>query len=371
MKTIEKIYEICSEFKPSNANNAETILNQNGKFVDNWYVYTTPDVYNKLFNKKIQGKEKLPWKRKVVKIYSKKTKCSVYRIWRGAFRTVLAKDILYVDKDAKYILTATEAKIDIILYPSNKFLYYWNHFAPEIRAPFKLGLISFFVSLVSLLLGIISLIPFDVKISKDSNIIKTPMQSSLIQTDDKNGIEKGSIDPNEMILRCSENTDTDLKDFNNDFQEKSNIIKDNSSNCEKSNIMDKQIELQNLLSISEIHSLDDDEVLTGRTLVSYSYGNVKEREVYSWVEMFTDVIKQIYDEDSSQIRILAADETYEYIVLSNTEKQGDWFKIAEDVYLHTHNSTNAKIRILNRVFEAYGKDKSELVFNLKADKKIK
>lgn len=114
-------------------------------------------------------------------------------------------------------------------------------------------------------------------------------------------------------------------------------------------------------------SLDDDEVLTGRTLVSYSYGNVKEREVYSWVEMFTDVIKQIYNEDSSQIRILAADETYEYIVLSNTEKQGDWFKIDEDVYLYTHNSTNAKMRILNRVFDVYGKDKSELVFNLKAE----
>ena len=115
-------------------------------------------------------------------------------------------------------------------------------------------------------------------------------------------------------------------------------------------------------------SLDDDEVLTGRTLVSYSYGNVKEREVYSWVEMFTDVIKQIYDEDSSQIRILAADETYEYIVLSNTEKQGEWFKIAEDVYLYTHNSTNAKMRILNKVFDAYGKDKNELVFNLKPEK---
>ncbi len=114
-------------------------------------------------------------------------------------------------------------------------------------------------------------------------------------------------------------------------------------------------------------SLDDDEVLTGRTLVSYSYGNVKEREVYSWVEMFTDVIKQIYDEDSSQIRILAADDSYEYIVLSNTEKQADWFKIDEDVYLYTHNSTNAKMRILNRVFEAYGKDKSELVFNLKTE----
>ena len=118
---------------------------------------------------------------------------------------------------------------------------------------------------------------------------------------------------------------------------------------------------------NESVTLDDDEVLTGRTLVSYSYGTVTEREVYSWVEMFTDVIKQIYDEDSSQIRILAADESYEYIVLSNTEKQGDWFKIDEDVYLYTRNSTNAKMRILNRVFEAYGKDKSELVFNLKAD----
>lgn len=170
-----------------------------------------------------------------------------------------------------------------------------------------------------------------------------------------------------MTLQCSDNTDTDLKNFNNIFHGESNNNKDNSLTYEKSKIMDNQIEPLNLLSISERLSLDDDEVLTGRTLVSYSYGNMKEREVYSWVEMFTDVIKQIYDEDSSQIRILAADETYEYIVLSNTEKQGDWFKIAEDVYLYTHNSTNAKMRILNRVFDAYGKDKSELVFNLKAE----
>lgn len=367
MKKIEKEYELCSEFKPSNAKNAKTMLEKNGKFVDNWYVYTTLEVYKKLFNKEIQGKEKLPWKRRVVKIYSKKTKCSVYRIWRGTFRTVLAKDILYVDRDAKYILTDNEVKTDIILYPSNKCLYYWNHFAPEIRVSFKLGFISFFISLVSLLLGIISLLPFDVKISKDPNNIKTSMQSSFIQINATNGIEKESIESNEMSLQCSENTDAELKNFNDVYKSKSNNIKDNSSNYEKSKIMDNQIEAQNLLSISEMLSLDDDEVLTGRTLVSYSYGNVKEREVYSWVEMFTDVIKQIYDEDSSQIRILAADETYEYIVLSNTEKQGDWFKIAEDVYLYTHNSTNAKIRILNRVFEAYGKGKSELVFNLKTD----
>ena len=50
MRKIEKEYEICSEFKPSDAKNAKTMLEKNGKFVDNWYVYTTPDVYNKLFN---------------------------------------------------------------------------------------------------------------------------------------------------------------------------------------------------------------------------------------------------------------------------------------------------------------------------------
>lgn len=114
-------------------------------------------------------------------------------------------------------------------------------------------------------------------------------------------------------------------------------------------------------------SLDDDETLTGKTLVSYSFGKVVERETTAWVEMFKDVIKQIYDEDPSQIRILAADESYENIVLSTSEVQGDWFKLDSDIYLYTHNSTNAKMRILNRVFEIYGKDKSELIFYLKPE----
>ena len=115
-------------------------------------------------------------------------------------------------------------------------------------------------------------------------------------------------------------------------------------------------------------TLEDDESLRGRTLISYSYGNVKEHETNIWVEMFKDVIKQIYDEDPSQIRILASDKNYENIIISSTEKQGDWFKIDTDIYLYTHNSTNAKMRILNKVFDAYGKDKNDLVFNLKPEK---
>ena len=39
-----------------------------------------------------------------------------------------------------------------------------------------------------------------------------------------------------------------------------------------------------------------------------------------------------------------------------------------NIYLYTHNSTNAKMRILNKVFDAYGKDKNDLVFNLKPEK---
>lgn len=362
MKKIEKEYEICSEFKPSDANNAKTILEKNGKYVDNWYLYTTPDVYNKLFNKKIQGKEKLPWKRKVVKIYSKKTKCSVYRIWRGTFRTVLAKDILYVDRDAKYILTDTEAKTDIILYPSNKILYYWNHFAPEIRAPFKLGFISLFIGLVSLFLGIISLLPINEKIPKYANDIETQDMSRLACPIDGSQKEQEGIDTNKINSIYPENSDNSN---NNVISKEINEFNDQSIDYER---IENPIEIINFQSIYELFSVDDDEVLAGRTLVSYSYGNVKEREVYSWVEMFTDVIKQIYDEDSSQIRILAADKNYENIIISSTEKQGDWFKIDTDIYLYTHNSTNAKMRILNKVFDAYGKDKNELVFNLKPEK---
>ena len=114
-------------------------------------------------------------------------------------------------------------------------------------------------------------------------------------------------------------------------------------------------------------TLDDDEELTGRVLVSYSYGNVKEHETNAWVEMFKEVIKQIYEEDPSQIRILAADENYENITISDTEKEGDWYKLGDNVYLYTHNSTSAKMRILNKLFDEYGKDKSELIFNLKPE----
>lgn len=178
---------------------------------------------------------------------------------------------------------------------------------------------------------------------------------------EKKTIEKGFKDSglnlNKSLLEYEHWTETEMQDRLNKLLLQANSLWP----YPKTNFIPPKKEIDSV-------TLEDDESLRGRTLISYSYGNVKEHETNIWVEMFKDVIKQIYDEDPSQIRILASDKNYENIVISSTEKQGDWFKIDTDIYLYTHNSTNAKIRILNKVFDAYGKDKNELVFNLKPEK---
>ena len=178
---------------------------------------------------------------------------------------------------------------------------------------------------------------------------------------EKKTIEKGFKDSglnlNKSLLEYEHWTETEMQDRLNKL-----ILQANSLwPYPKTNFVPPKKEIDSV-------TLEDDESLRGRTLISYSYGNVKEHETNIWVEMFKDVIKQIYDEDPSQIRILASDKNYENIIISSTEKQGDWFKIDTDIYLYTHNSTNAKMRILNKVFDAYGKDKNDLVFNLKPEK---
>lgn len=178
---------------------------------------------------------------------------------------------------------------------------------------------------------------------------------------EKKTIEKGFKDSglnlNKSLLEYEHWTETEMQDRLNKLLLQANSLWP----YPKTNFVPPKKEIDSV-------TLEDDESLRGRTLISYSYGNVKVHETNIWVEMFKDVIKQIYDEDPSQIRILASDKNYENIIISSTEKQGDWFKIDTDIYLYTHNSTNAKMRILNKVFDAYGKDKNDLVFNLKPEK---
>ncbi len=114
-------------------------------------------------------------------------------------------------------------------------------------------------------------------------------------------------------------------------------------------------------------TLDDDEELTGRVLVSYSFGDIREHETNAWVEMFLEVINQLYLQNPGVIRILATDTSYEQIIYTTDDKNADWAKIDENIYVYKANSTSAKMRILNRLFDEYGKDKSELIFNLKPE----
>lgn len=111
-------------------------------------------------------------------------------------------------------------------------------------------------------------------------------------------------------------------------------------------------------------SLEDADSLTGRTLVSYVFGNSEEHKCNLWVEMFTNITVQLYSENPNAIRKLANDSTYNQIKYSKEDLNSDWFKIDANLYLYKSNSTSAKLSILNKIFEEAGEEKDELVFKL-------
>lgn len=110
-------------------------------------------------------------------------------------------------------------------------------------------------------------------------------------------------------------------------------------------------------------SLEDADDLTGRILVSYTYGDSQEHKCTSWAEMIENVLIQLYTENSSGIRKLAESD-YLYIKFSPTEEESSWAKIANGLFVYKSNSTSSKISILNKVFDESNKDKSELIFKL-------
>lgn len=54
-------------------------------------------------------------------------------------------------------------------------------------------------------------------------------------------------------------------------------------------------------------------------------------------------------------------------LLKQADSLWSYPKSDENIYVYKANSTSAKMRILNRLFDANGKDKSELIFNLKPE----
>jgi hypothetical protein len=113
-------------------------------------------------------------------------------------------------------------------------------------------------------------------------------------------------------------------------------------------------------------TLEGADDLTGKNLVSFTYGDSDSHKTRKWVDMFTNVVQQLYSEDYAPIHRLANTENFSDIQFFKEEKNSDWFKIAPELYLFKANSTSSKMRALNRLFEEYNKDKSELVFRLES-----
>jgi uncharacterized protein with ParB-like and HNH nuclease domain len=111
-------------------------------------------------------------------------------------------------------------------------------------------------------------------------------------------------------------------------------------------------------------SLEDADDLTGRKLVSYTFGDSDEHKVMEWVTMFTKIASLLYAEDSAPMNRLAGKDTCNDLRFYDKRPDNGWYKIAEDLYLYKATSTSQKLYDLNKIFEEYGKDKSDLVFNL-------
>ena len=113
-------------------------------------------------------------------------------------------------------------------------------------------------------------------------------------------------------------------------------------------------------------SLDDEVTLTGHTIVKYRFRGI-EHETVSWVEMYTEVLKELHNGDKSYLNYLAdADDSVELSIHvgRTAENYSSCVKIDEDIYVWTGTATQYKINLLRKFFEQYKQDPSDLVFFL-------
>lgn len=114
------------------------------------------------------------------------------------------------------------------------------------------------------------------------------------------------------------------------------------------------------------YTLDDDSVLSGRLIVRFSYKNT-EQPVASWVEMFQKVLQILYAEDKGIITRLAVSKE-DNIALHFSMNEADFTKsveIGDGIYVCTNTNTQSKLSVLNKVFELYDTDPTNLVFYLR------
>ncbi len=113
------------------------------------------------------------------------------------------------------------------------------------------------------------------------------------------------------------------------------------------------------------YTLEDEDELSGRIIVRYSYKNT-ERAVSSWVEMYQSVLQVLYAEDKTIITKLAMSSSEVHFSMDRSAFS-KYAEIADGIYVWTNNNTQSKLAVLNRVFKLYGIDPADLVFYLRDD----
>lgn len=119
-------------------------------------------------------------------------------------------------------------------------------------------------------------------------------------------------------------------------------------------------------------SLDDDITLTGHSIVKYRFRGI-EHETTSWVEMYTEVLKELHNGNKAYLNYLAdADDSVDLSiqVTRSPDEFSSSVKIDDDIYIWTGTATQYKVNLLRKFFEQYKQDPSDLVFFLDDSKGI-
>lgn len=112
--------------------------------------------YEKIFGKMLKESNYKPWKKGIVKIINKDKNVKLFRIFFGA---PLNKDEFGLNLYNKHLLSLeSDENLNVEFKKSGRLPFYWNHPNHSVRSAFKLGIVSVIISIISLFLGIVSLL---------------------------------------------------------------------------------------------------------------------------------------------------------------------------------------------------------------------
>lgn len=118
-------------------------------------------------------------------------------------------------------------------------------------------------------------------------------------------------------------------------------------------------------------SLKECEDLSGKKIISFSYKNFKMQSTNSWIDMFENVVRNLYDEDKTVLKKLAYNDKYfedkRRFCSNDPKKLIRFFEIDKDIFIEKNTSTNRKIKILKELFDLYDISQDDLIFNLDND----